>query len=329
MRLQDFPRPWARRCLGLETFCREALGVDLRGTRLVLAYSTGLDSTALLYLLHALTPRTGLSLIAAHAHHGLRPDANAELRHAEEICAKLEIPCETTRLAVLEHHRTSGRGVEESARLLRYEFLESVRVKYAADWIVTAHHADDLAEDIVLRLIRGTGWPGLGGMTGLDVKRRLLRPILDWNKEELCAFALACGLTWNEDSTNQNTEPTRNRVRHHILPLLRQENPSFQRCALNLWHMARLDEDFWQKELAESTAVHFLPHTTLAACHPAKRLRLYKAILDGLGPGQARSDHLFLLDRAWQLRKTGTTIQFPGDKTAQVTSAGIAFGQGK
>ena len=312
MRLQSFPRSWAKRCLGLETFCRETLGADLRraaGAGLL----HGADSTALLYAFACAHTRTGLSSSPPTLIMGCVPLLDAELVHAIKVCAELAVPCETTRLDV-PAHRTSGRGVEESARFLRYEFLESVRTKYDADWIVTAHHADDLAEDIVFRLIRGTGWPGLGGMTGLDAQRRLLRPVLGWSKEELRAFALACGLTWNEDYTNQNTDLTRNRIRRHILPLLYRENPSFHRSVLSLWKLARLDEDFWQKELAENKSAHFLPHSALAACHPAKRLRLYKAVLDRLGPGQARSGHLFLLDQAWQLRKTGTTIHFRATK---------------
>ena len=325
MRLQSLPRFWARRCLAIEAFCLDSLGVDLRGTRLVVAYSTGLDSAALLHLLHILAPRTGFSLIAAHAHHGLRPESDAELPHARKVCAELGIPCETARLDVRGHQAASGRGTEESARLLRYEFLESVRARYDADWIVTAHHADDLAEDMVLRRVRGTGWPGLGGMPGVDSKRRLLRPVLDWTKEDLHAFALACGLAWHEDRSNQSTDPTRNRIRRQVMPLLRRENPSLSRSVLNLWRLARLDEDFWNTELTRERDSRILTHRTLATCHPAKRLRLYKAVLDGLGPGQALSGHLFLLDRAWADKKTGTIIQFPGDKTARITPSGILF----
>lgn len=325
MRLQSLPRFWARRCLAIEAFCRDSLGVDLRGTRLVVAYSTGLDSAALLHLLHILAPRTGFSLIAAHAHHGLRPESDAELPHARKVCAELGIPCETARLDVRGHQAASGRGTEESARLLRYEFLESVRARYDADWIVTAHHADDLAEDMVLRLVRGTGWPGLGGMPGVDSKRRLLRPVLDWTKEDLHAFALACGLAWHEDRSNQSTDPTRNRIRRQVMPLLRRENPSLSRSVLNLWRLARLDEDFWNTELTGERDSRILTHRTLVTCHPAKRLRLYKAVLDGLGPGQTLSGHLFLLDRAWADKKTGAIIQFPGDKTARITPPGILF----
>jgi len=230
MRLQDLPRPLARRCLGIPRFCRDVLGVDLQGARLIVAYSAGQDSSALLHLLHLLRPSLELTLVAAHAHHGLRPESDQEQEHALAVCAGLHIPCRTRRLEL-----TTQRNLEEEARIRRYAFLEDVRAVYEADWIVTAHHADDLAEDIVMRLMRGTGWPGLGGMPGRDDRRGVLRPVLDWEKGELAAVLNALGAGWCEDTSNRALDRARNRIRHEILPLLRRENPALTRATLNLW----------------------------------------------------------------------------------------------
>lgn len=327
MRLQDLPRQLARRCLGIPHFCEESLGVDLRGTRLVVAYSTGLDSTALLHLLHLLHAPLRLTLIAAHAHHGLRSESDRELEHAVEVCAKLGIACVTARLDVPAVQAASGAGLEESARLARYAFLDSVREEHQADWIVTAHHGDDLAEDIVMRLIRGTGWPGLGGMQGVDPKRHLLRPLLDWEKEELRTILETTGTAWCEDQSNTAPEHTRNRIRHDIMPLLLRENPSFFKTALHLWKLAKVDESYWNQVLPSLTSPvreYFLDAATLDI-HKAQRLRLYKTVLDAMGPGQALVCHLLLLDKTWVRKKCGHTIQFPGDKVGCVESAGIRF----
>lgn len=327
MRLQDLPRHLARRCLGIPRFCRDSLGVELRGARLVVAYSAGLDSTALLHLLHLLRPRLNLTLVAAHAHHGLRPESDLELRHAREICARLDMTCETTHLDVPALQAASGRGLEECARQARYGFLESVRQEHQADWIVTAHHGDDLAEDIIMRLMRGAGWPGLGGMTGADPTRRLLRPLLDWEKSELRAFLENTGTTWREDPSNTSPDRTRNRVRLDILPLLRRENPSFSRTALQLWELARIDGEYWNQNLpplSPPLREHVLGTSELNV-HQAKRLRLYKAVLDAMGPGQVLTSHLLLLDRAWVRKNCGRTTQFPGDKVACVEAGGIRF----
>lgn len=327
MRLQDIPRQWARRCLAIPRFCQHVLDTDLRKATLVIAYSTGLDSTALLYLLHALTPKLNLRLIAAHAHHGLRTQSDAELVHAQATCRGLGVVCETARLEIPREQTRLKQGLEESARTLRYAFLENVRIKHQADWIVTAHHADDLAEDIILRLIRGTGWPGLGGMAGKDSQRRVLRPLLDWKKCDLRSLLIESGIHWCEDQTNADTDRTRNRVRHHIIPLLEQENPAFSTTSHHLWRLARLDEAYWSARMPTSSAegTFFLDSILLRAAHPAKRLRLFKAALDSLGPGQALADHLFRLDLCWQNCAWGKTIQFPGDKLCRVEKRGITF----
>lgn len=327
MRLKDMQRHWARRCLNISRFCSHTLGVALPGSKLIVAYSTGLDSTALLHLLHALSAHIPFSLVAAHAHHSLRSESDQELIHAQQTCADLGVICETIRLETTAFQHDSGVGLEEGARLLRYNFLESIRSKYGADWIVTAHHADDLAEDIILRLIRGTGWPGLGGMPGVDPQRRLLRPIMDWTKNELRAFLKATGVSWCEDASNASQNCTRNRVRHGIMPLLQGENPSFCSAALHLWRLARIDESYWSTTLptfSPTVREHFLTVTMLDA-HQAVRLRLYKAVLDAMGPGQARAKNLLLLDQAWTSKSFDLSFLFPGDKIARVEQNGIHF----
>ncbi len=328
MRLQDLPRKIARRCLGVPRFCRDVLGANLEGARLVAAYSAGLDSTALLHILHLLAPRLGLTVVAAHAHHGLRPESDAEADHAKAVCASLAIPLETARLDVPSKLEAGGAGLEECARNMRYDFLESVRERHGCDWVVTAHHADDLAEDIVMRLVRGTGWPGLGGMRGADPARRLLRPLLDWDKDALRALVESVGAPWCEDPSNLSADRTRNRIRHEIMPLLRRENPSLPGSLRQLWALARADEDYWSgllPPLPYPLREHFLDAAALAV-HQAHRLRLFKHILDAMGPGQALAGHLFVLDRAWVARKEGRCIQFPGDKTARVEAGGVRFG---
>lgn len=327
MRLQDLSRPLARRCLGIARFCRESLGVDLRGARLLVAYSTGLDSTALLHLLHLLRAPLNLTLFAAHAHHGLRPESDQELEHAVQTCADLDIPCETTRLDVPSRKAASKEGLEECARNARYAFLHSARLSVRADWIATAHHGDDLAEDIVMRLLRGTGWPGLGGMPGVDHERRLLRPLLDWDKNELRTFLEEIKATWRDDPSNSVPDRTRNRVRNDILPLLRRENPSFAKTSHHLWELAQIDADYWKTILPPlfwPMGEHLLPSSELDI-HQAARLRIYKAVLDAMGPGQALASHILLLDKAWVRKNCGRSIQFPGDKVARVEAEGIRF----
>jgi tRNA(Ile)-lysidine synthase len=331
MRLQDLPRHLARRCLGIPRFCAESLGVELRGTRLVVAYSAGLDSTALLHLLHLLHAPLKLTLFAAHAHHGLRQESDRELEHSMEVCTRLGIPCETMRLDVASLRAASGGGLEECARKARYAFLDSVRRDKRADWIVTAHHGDDLAEDIVMRLVRGTGWPGLGGMPGVDRQRHLLRPLLDWEKCELRAFLEETGTAWCEDLSNSSTDRTRNRVRHDILPLLRRENPAFAKTARQLvgarpdrWRLLGPDpaippplpsrSTFWRA--ANSTSIRpFACASTKPSLTPWARDRRWRAIFcSSTRPGCAKSvvrPFSFQATRSveWSLRASAFTFK--------------------
>lgn len=323
MRLQDLSRDWARRCLDIPRFCLETLGIDLHRARLVLAYSAGVDSTALLHILSCLRAPLKLTLTAAHVHHGLRPDSDHEQSHAVKTCAALDIPCATTRLTIPAH----GPGIEARARLQRYAFLEEVRLRYDAAWIVTAHHGEDLAEDILLRLVRGTGWPGLGGMQGVDHTRRLLRPVLNWAKRDLQTFLSEHGITWCEDRSNLSDRHTRNRFRHTILPLLQRENPQLTQTLLHLWRLARVDEDYWERVLPPVLPGQdeYVLDAASIPPHPAQRLRVFKKILDAMGPGQALASHLFLLDKAWTDHSIGCTVQFPGDKIGCIAVSGIRF----
>lgn len=154
-------------------------------------------------------------------------------------------------------------------------------------------------------------------MAGADPTRRLLRPLLDWDKSELGDFLEHTATPWLEDPSNASPDRTRNRIRLDILPLLRRENPSFTKTALQLWELARIDREYWDEAtpvLPAPIREHFLESAELSA-HQAKRLRLYKAILDAMGPGQALASHLLLLDRAWVRKIVGGPCSSPATRS--------------
>lgn len=299
--------------------------MNISGKHLLLAYSSGCDSTALLTALVCIAPKYRLRLTAAHVHHGLRPESDAELLTARAQCTAFAIPCETIRLDIKGWSDSHSLGIEESARQLRYAFLEDTRQRVQADYIVTAHHGDDLTEDIIMRLLRGCGWPALGGMTGHDPKRHLLRPLLNWSKTELQQLLIQASIPWCEDPSNSQNHLTRNRIRNEIIPLLRTENPAFANAARHLWELARLDESFWEQQIAALVPQDsYLPAAILTPLHPSLRLRLYKKCLDQLGPGQTRGEQIIAMENAWTEQRE-RTFQFSGNKTARVTTSGIAF----
>lgn len=185
--------------------------------RLVLGYSGGRDSTV---LLHALR-RAGYPLRAVHVHHGLQSAADGFADHCGDVCQALGVALTVVRVTV----RDAGDGPEAAARRARYEaFLGQVS---ADELLVLAHHAQDQAETVLARMMRGTGPDGLAGMRQYDVRPPLprWRPLLGVMPTTLAAYAEAHGLHWVEDPHNHDERYERVWLRQRILPLMRQRRP--------------------------------------------------------------------------------------------------------
>lgn len=340
--LQQLSPAHARLCLGVERFCRRKLALA-PGSRLLLALSGGADSTALALLLRLLAPRLMLSLFALSVDHQLRPESAEDARHVEALCQWLGIPCTVRRMDVAACAKAWGCGLEDAGRKVRYALLEEERKALNADWIVPGHHAGDLAEDVLLRLTRGAGWPGLAGMAAKDEGRRVLRPLLFTDPEALRGLLRELGIGWREDASNQDRAFRRNRLRHEVLPQLRRENPALERSLVTLHQLGQLDGDFWEGLLDAALDEHpwqevrgdtgpglLLPRELLAAVHPAARLRLYVRALRALGErsgthGHARGATLLALDEALRQRRGNTRFQLPGGMEATLRRGSIIF----
>ena len=194
------------------------------GTLVLCAVSGGADSMCLLHLLHTLAPEGGFSLWAAHFNHKLR---GAESDRDEEFvrawCAEWGIPLAVGSGDVQTQAARTGRGIEETARALRYAFLERTAQELGAARIATAHTADDNAETLLFHLVRGSG---LQGLTGIPPRRgNVVRPLLTATRAEVEKYCTAHGVAYVEDSTNADENYTRNFLRRRLMPLLEQVNP--------------------------------------------------------------------------------------------------------
>lgn len=216
------------------------------GDRVLVAVSGGPDS---LSLLHALShEREALELAAleaAHLDHGLRGgESAAEAAWIAAWCRERGIPCHLGKAdtaAIAKSHQCS---IQEAARLVRYDFLDSTAAKVASHWIATAHNQDDQAETVLLNILRGTG---LDGLRGIPVTRGLyIRPLLDTSRSEIEAYCLRHGLEPRRDPSNFQTDHyTRNRVRLELLPqLAREYNPAVSSALVRLSEIARRDADY-------------------------------------------------------------------------------------
>ncbi|RBA97376.1 tRNA lysidine(34) synthetase TilS, partial [Xanthomonas oryzae] len=188
----------------------------------LLAYSGGMDSSALLQLLAA-TPRyRQAGLRALHVHHGLHADADAWAAHCQRSCDALQVPLQIVRVQV---ERDSGLGLEAAARNARH--IAFAHTLAAGEWLTLAHHRDDQAETFLLRALRASGQEGLAAMRPQRpfADGTLWRPLLAHSRADLLAYALAQEVRWIEDPSNADPRHDRNFLRSQVLPLLQQRWP--------------------------------------------------------------------------------------------------------
>lgn len=182
---------------------------------LLLGLSGGPDSVALLHALLALAARP--PLYAAHYNHGLREGADRDERFVRELCARLEVPLQVGHARAL-----AGANLEARARQARYAYLTGAARCVGAQHIAVAHQADDQAETVLMRLLRGAGVTGLGAMAPVG-PGRLIRPLLEVRRAEILDYLARLGASFVEDDSNASLIPDRNRVRHRLMPLLERE----------------------------------------------------------------------------------------------------------
>jgi len=217
------------------------------GDRVVVACSGGGDSTALLHLLHALRRPLPLTLSVVHVDHGLRGEASAaDAAFVGSLAASLGLGYEAHRLdpAAL---RMKGESLQARAREARRRCFAESRANHGADWVATAHTRDDVAETVLMNLVKGSARP-----LGIAERRDpLVRPLLTFTHQELIGYLRARKLAWREDASNADPRYLRSRVRHRLVPLLVQEiNPALGRVLGHTAEVLAAEEAYLEQQLA-------------------------------------------------------------------------------
>lgn len=212
--------------------------------KVLVALSGGADSVM---LLHYLSGIEGLEVVAAHYNHCLRgAESDRDELFVKSLCKKMGIKCLVGRGDVAAFACNSGMGIEEAARTLRYEFLSETGKREGCNAVATAHNADDNAETVLLNMARGTGLKGLCGIP--PVRGNFIRPLLQISRAEIEEYLAEQGLEHIEDSSNATDDYNRNRIRHHVSPVLRQINPAFVENVARMTETLREDEDYFLDE---------------------------------------------------------------------------------
>ena len=217
------------------------------GSKVLVALSGGVDSVSLVHVLLELKGFFGIDRLAlAHFNHQLRKSAQRDEEFCKALANRLSLEIFVGSGNVKNEAKKKGKNLEETAREMRYAFLRKVLKEEGFDLIATAHHLTDLLETVLLWLTRGSGREGLLGFSPKE--SNVVRPLFYATREEILDFARAIGLSWVEDPTNLDRRFVRNRIRHEIVPLLREINPSVEESFLRLWEILREEEDFLKEQ---------------------------------------------------------------------------------
>jgi len=264
------------------------------GETVVAAVSGGPDSMALLHLLKTMAEETPMTVVVAHANHqfrGAESDGEADmvLRTAESW----GLACEIAELGMPEYIASTGMNPQEASRERRYRFLRETAANRGATRILTAHHADDQAETVLMRVIRGTGVSGLAGIPSRRILDRLelIRPLLRITKRELLDYCKRNGVPYAVDSSNVDRHYFRNAVRLDLMPALEEHNPRLREALVRLADMAAADDDYMKAEALRAFRECAIPsgegfrleRRRFRGLHVALQRRLIKLLLECSG----------------------------------------------
>jgi tRNA(Ile)-lysidine synthase len=316
---------------------------DWCNVNVVLAVSGGADSVALLRAAVAAKQRAGGrgEMRVAHLNHQLRDDSDADTQWVAALSRDLNVPCEVGMANVAQLAAAKGDGLEDAARNARYDFLLRVAEEHGARYVAVAHTANDQIETVLHRILRGTGLAGLAGMPAtrpLSAAVTIVRPLLTMRRDAVVAYLSKLGQDFCEDASNRDPRFTRNRLRHELLPQLRDEyNAEVDEALLRLAHQAA-DTQRFATVLAEATCMKRIRvDRKLGEHETASEVRIQRVGIENVPVLLAREVCKLAWTKArWPLQSmgfaewqqlatllnggpTGNTANFPGGIRAEAT----------
>lgn len=226
------------------------------GDTIICGVSGGADSIAMLIILNKLSKYLNINVEVAHFNHCIRgEESDRDAKFVEDYCKDNNITYHYGYGDVIGYAKEHGLGTEEAARILRYEFLEGIKPSQDTK-VATAHHADDNLETVIMKIIRGTG---INGLCGIPPKRgSIIRPLLCLTRDEIMEYLDKNGVEHVEDSTNASDDYLRNRIRHNVLPILREENPDVSVNTVNMCYLLKRDNttlEKWANDIVDKATI--------------------------------------------------------------------------
>jgi tRNA(Ile)-lysidine synthase len=264
------------------------------GQRVGVAVSGGADSTALLYVLLDLRARWDLRLSVLHVNHCLRgEESESDARFVRELARRLGLEFRCHEADVPRIISAEGGNLEQTARRVRRDFFLGLIRAGELDRVALGHTCSDQAETVLFRILRGAGIKGLAGIRPVTAEG-LVRPLIDVTRTDVLGYLRAKGISWREDSSNQDRRFARNRIRHDLLPALEREwNPALTEVLAGMAEVAQGEENYWRQFISATAEGHLIARPPevifragwLAGLHPAVARRMIRTAIE-----QARGD---------------------------------------
>lgn len=298
------------------------------GGTILCAVSGGRDSICLLHYLHEASKNQNFTVAAAHLNHLMRDTAMRDVNFVQAFCKERNIPFYVEAAPVYEMAQRWNVGMEEAGRRLRYDFLYRTAKEIGAEKIATAHHKDDLAETVLLNLMRGTGPEGLGGIP--PVRGQLIRPLLQTSREEIEQYLENNGIGHVEDETNENMAFARNRLRRIIWPELEKINPAMRDNIARAAQIVRKENEF-----LDEMAAAYLPAEgseidcdVLLKAPEVLRSRILRLLIDRLSVGKKDFGAVHI-EALLHLAESGGMLNLPSGVVAQCSDGILRFSVAK
>ena len=299
--------------------------------KVLIGVSGGLDSMVLLHLFKFYKSKLKIKIGIAHLNHGLRStESDLDQKLVRETAQRLKIPFYTNSISVRTIAFEKKQSIEECARICRYNFFKSIMKQENYDLIATAHHSQDQSETVLIHLIRGSGLKGLKGM----VYRRgaLIRPLLNFTKNEIKGYGIKNNIIYREDKSNNNVVFFRNRIRQELIPALKAYNNKIEDSLFRLSQIATVENNYLEKKTKEAMVKHLLfteetalLRKTVSLEDQALRKRLYlKVYQDWLNKG-LEYRYVEIIDQYIVTRKEKPTLSLPNNVTLRKVKDGFLF----
>ena len=306
---------------------------------LIAAVSGGADSVCLLHILCTLRSKYGFPLYVVHVNHGIRgAEADADEAFVNDLAKQYGLPFRAYKEDIPKTARLEGLSEEEAGRIARRRDLRGAKDFFGAERIATAHHTDDQAETVLLMLCRGSGLAGASGIAPADAE--YIRPLLCVSRKEIEEFLKMNRYAWREDATNREDDYTRNRLRHHVLPVLTEEiNPAAARHIAQAAESAREALSYMREQAASELRAlreeqtkkdgecFAIPDGVLTSHPSLQPYIVQRALLEETGSlrdiGREHIEALLALLGG----RTGAAADLPGGISAVKGYGGIAFRQ--